>query len=152
MNKVIQCGRLTADPELRYTQAGKPVCSFSIAVDRPSKNAEKSADFHNCVAFNKTAEFISKYFNKGVRILIEGNLKNNNYTDKNGNKQYRTDIWIERAYFADGKSSSGSGAGNNNSFNNGFNNSNANGNLAPIPTGGDGFFPLGMDDDDDLPF
>lgn len=141
MNKTILCGRLTRDPELRYTQQNKPVCTFTLAVDRPSKN-DKSADFINCVAFGKTAEFTSKYFTKGLRVLIEGSLKNNNYTDKNGTKHYGMDVWVERAYFADGK---GSGDGSN-SFNN-----NSIGGFTPTPTGDDRFFPLG-DDDDDLPF
>ena len=106
MNKVILLGRLTADPELRYTSGTNiPVCRFRLAVDRPYQMAgeDRQADFFNIVAWRNTAEFISKYFRKGVRVLVEGSLRNNDYQDSNGIKHYSMEVQAERVYFADGK-------------------------------------------------
>jgi len=106
MNKVILLGRLTADPELRYTSGTNiPVCRFRLAVDRPYQMAgeDRQADFFNIVAWRNTAEFISKYFRKGVRVLVEGSLRNNDYQDSNGIKHYSVEVQAERVYFADGK-------------------------------------------------
>ncbi len=106
MNKVILMGRLTADPELRYTTGTDiPVCRFRLAVERPyqKQGEERQADFFNIVAWRNTAEFISKYFRKGVRVLVEGSLRNNNYQDSNGIKHYSVEVHVERVYFADGK-------------------------------------------------
>ncbi len=150
MNKVIECGRLTRDPEVKYTSSdNKPVCRFTLAVDRPTKaGTEKKADFINVVAFGKTAEFISKYFSKGVRILVEGSLRNNNYEDKNGVKHYTLDVWVSQAYFADGKG----GTSNNNTEKGGFG-SFGNSNNETFSTQDNSFaFPSFGDDDDDLPF
>lgn len=86
MNKVILSGRLTADPELRQTQSGVSTCKFTIACDRKfaDKNTgERQADFITCVAWRQTAEFVSRYFNKGKMIVVEGSLRNNNYQDRN---------------------------------------------------------------------
>lgn len=101
MNKVILIGRLTADPEMRQTQSGSMMMQMSLAVDRRSAEGEKSADFFRCFGFGKTAEIITKYFSKGDPILIEGNLKTGQYTDKNypDVKHYTTDVWIERFEF-----------------------------------------------------
>ena len=106
MNKVILLGRLTADPELRYTTgANIPVCRFRLAVERPfqKQGEERQADFFNIVAWRNTAEFISKYFRKGARVLVEGSLRNNDYQDSNGIKHYSMEVQAERVYFADGK-------------------------------------------------
>jgi len=104
MNKVIMLGRLSSDTELRTTQSGTAVCKFSIAVDRPAKQGEeRQADFFRIAAWGKTGEFVNTYFEKGQRILIEGRLQNNTYTDKNGTKHYSNDIIAEKVYFADGK-------------------------------------------------
>ena len=106
MNKVILLGRLTADPELRYTTgANIPVCRFRLAVERPYQKAgeDRQADFFNIVAWRNTAEFISKYFRKGARVLVEGNLRNNDYEDNQGIRHYTVEVHAERVYFADGK-------------------------------------------------
>lgn len=105
MNKVILLGRLTADPELRHTTGTNiPVCRFRLAVERPfqKQGEERQADFFNIVAWRSTAEFVSKYFRKGVRVLVEGSLRNNDYQDSNGIKHYSMEVQAERVYFADG--------------------------------------------------
>ena len=110
MNKVILVGRLTADPELRQTQSGVASCRFTVAVDRKIANketGEKEADFITCVAWRKTAEFVSKYFTKGKMIVVEGTLRNNNYQDKNHSDvtHYTMDVMVDNIEFAgDGKS------------------------------------------------
>ena len=95
MNTVILIGRMTKDPELRYSQAAEPIaiCRFNLAVDRRGK--DKGADFPSCIAFGKNAENINKFFKKGNKIAIEGRLQTGNYTDKNGNKVYTTDVIVE---------------------------------------------------------
>lgn len=103
MNKVILLGRLTRDPETR--QAGETtVVNFSIAVDRRYKKEDgQAADFPSCVAFGKTAEFISKYFTQGMKIAIEGRIQTGNYTDKDGVKHYTTDVVAEAVEFGESK-------------------------------------------------
>ena len=134
MNKVILLGRLTADPELRYTSGTNiPACRFRLAVDRPYQMAgeDRQADFFNIVSWRNTAEFISKYFRKGVRVLVEGNLRNNVYEDNQGVRHYTVEVQAERVYFADGKVGQAQEVSQ------------------PEPEK-DGFEPL--DSDDDLPF
>lgn len=97
MNKVELIGRITKDLELRYTQSQKPVLSFSIAVNKRI-NGENSADFINCVAWNTTAEFISKYFKKGQAIAVIGRLQNRSYEDDKG-KHYITEVVVEETEF-----------------------------------------------------
>ena len=105
LNKAILVGRLTADPELRYTPSNIPVLSFSIAVDRPySKGAERQTDFINCVAWRQTAEFISKYFHKGNAIAIDGRIQVSNYQDREGNKRTRVEVLAENVSFVESKS------------------------------------------------
>lgn len=104
MNKVILMGRLVADPELRYTQGNTAVCRFRLAVDRfMGEGKENAADFISCTAWGKTAEFTEKYFFKGKRALIEGNIKTGSYDDNDGKKVYTTEVWVERIEFADDK-------------------------------------------------
>ena len=105
MNHVAIVGRLTADPEVRYTQGDNALCiaSFTVALDRRSRNAEQTADFPNCVAFGKTAEFIEKYFHKGMRIGGTGRIQTRNYTNRDGQKVYVTEIVIEQAEFVESK-------------------------------------------------
>lgn len=105
-NKVIECGRLTADVELRMTQSGQSVVSFTLAVNRPrpKDGAEQKADFLQCVAWDKTAEFISKYFRKGDALFIEGKLQTRSYKAKEGHTVYVTEIAIDEAHFVDSKS------------------------------------------------
>ncbi len=103
MNIVILHGRLTRDPEFRQTQSQIPVCRFTVAVDRFTKDKEKAADFIECTAWRQTAEFISRYFTKGTAIIVEGSLHNNNYTDNNGVKHYSMNVLAERVHFAESK-------------------------------------------------
>lgn len=105
MNKVILLGRLTKDPEVRYTQTNNiMVASFSLAVNRRfAKEGEQQADFINIVAWNKTAEFCSKYFKKGQQVGIIGRIQTRNYEDDQGQKHYVTEVIAEEAYFADSK-------------------------------------------------
>ena len=106
MNVVILIGRLTADPELKTTNNGVSVTSFSIAVDR-EYTKEKQTDFINCVAWRNNAEFISKYFTKGQMIALRGTLQQNNYTDKDGNKRTSYNVVVDSAQFCGSKSESG---------------------------------------------
>lgn len=100
-NKTILMGRITHDLELKTTPAGVNVCTFSIAVDRrfQNKGEEKKTDFFNIVAWRQQAEFVSKYFSKGRMVLVEGELQNRSYTDKNGNNVKITEIAAERIGF-----------------------------------------------------
>ena len=105
-NKVIECGRLTADVELRMTQSERSVVSFTLAVNRPrpKDGTEQKADFLQCVAWDKTAEFISKYFHKGDALFIEGKLQTRSYKAKEGHTVYVTEIVVDAAQFVDSKS------------------------------------------------
>ena len=107
MNLIIMVGRLTADPEARYTQDNKAIAKFSLAVNRRFKReGEATADFFNYVAFGKTAEFISKYFHKGMKAVITGELRNNHYTDQQGVKHYSEQIIVSNIEFAESKKNS----------------------------------------------
>lgn len=100
MNKCIFIGRLVADPELRQTSSNIAICRTTIAVDRPyQKDKEKEADFITCTAWRNTAEFLTKYFSKGSPILIEGSVRNNNYTDANNVKHYGMDCLVDKVEF-----------------------------------------------------
>ena len=106
-NKVILIGNITADPELKQTQSGTSVCSFSIAINRYSKEPDaKKVDFFTVVAWQAKAEFVSRYFKKGSGIVIVGRLENREWTDKQGNKRISTEIIAEEISFAGGKESS----------------------------------------------
>lgn len=112
MNKVQLVGRLTRDPEIRYSQGENATATarFSLAVNRRFKNNEGNydADFINCVAFGKSAEFIEKYFKKGMAIGITGRLTTGSYTNKDGQKVYTTDVIVEEAEFVESKNSNSS--------------------------------------------
>lgn len=105
MNKAILMGRLTMDPETRYTQTNNiQVTSFILAVNRRfAKQREQQADFINIVAWNKTAEFVSKYFRKGQQVGVIGRIQTRNYDDDKGVKHYITEVIAEEVYFADSK-------------------------------------------------
>lgn len=105
MNKVILMGRLTKDPETRYTQTNNiQVTSFTLAVNRRfTKDGEQQADFINIVSWNKTAEFVSKYFRKGQQVGVIGRIQTRNYDDDKGVKHYITEVIAEEVYFADSK-------------------------------------------------
>lgn len=122
MNKVELVGRLTRDPEVRYTQGenASAIARFSVAVNRRFKNNEGNydADFINCVAFGKSAEFIEKYFKKGMAIGISGRIQTGNYTNKDGVKVYTTDVVVEEAEFVESKNGGGASAPSNISANN----------------------------------
>ena len=113
-NKIILGGRLTAAPELKQTQSGIPVCSFSIAVNRRTKaGEEQKADFFNVTAWRQTAEFVSKYFSKGSSILVVGSLQNRSWTDQSGQKHYATDVVADEVSFVDSRAESDAHAADN---------------------------------------
>ena len=130
INKVILMGRLTRDPELRHTDSQKPVCSFSIAVDN-GYGENKQTDFINCVAWNKTAEFVSKYFSKGSMIVVIGRISTRTWEGKDGTRKYATEVIAGEVAFGERKREQESGG-------------------ATEPSE-DGFIPL-LGEDDDLPF
>ena len=104
MNKVFLSGNLTRDVEVRYSQSGKAFAKMGIAVNRPYTK-EKTVDFFNLTAFNKTAEFCGRYLRKGSRVLVEGTIQNSNYENKDGAKVYSVDILVDNIEFAGGKPS-----------------------------------------------
>lgn len=113
MNKVILMGRLTRDPEVRYSQGSEPmaVARYTLAVDRRGRRDEngQNADFISCVAFARNAEFAEKYFRKGTKIAITGRIQTGSYNDREGRKVYTTDVVIEDQEFAESKSSQNGG-------------------------------------------
>ncbi len=131
INKAILMGRLTRDPELRHTGTGKPVCSFTVAID--NRHGEDKTDFINCVAWNKTAEFVSKYFSKGKMIIVIGRISTRSWEGQDGKRCYATDVIANEVSFGESKrAQEGSEQSNLENFS-------------------DDFEPLDMDDDD-LPF
>lgn len=108
MNKVILTGRFTRDPEVRYTNDGTSIARFSIAVNRRfvKEGSDQKVDFLNCVAFGKSAEFIEKYFTKGMKADLSGRIQTGFYTNKDGVKVYTTDIVVEEIEFGKSKGSS----------------------------------------------
>jgi len=105
MNNVSLIGRLTKDPELRYTPSNTAVANFTLAVDRFGSK-EKEADFINCVAWQKCAEFVSQYFTKGLRVGLTGSIQVRSYQAKDGTTRYVTEVRADKVYFADGKKDS----------------------------------------------
>lgn len=102
INKVILMGRLTRDPELRYTSASKPVCSFTIAVDSGYGDSKKT-DFINCTAWQNQAEFLNKYFKKGMMIIAAGRISTHMWESENGKKNYSTDVTVSEISFGESK-------------------------------------------------
>ena len=145
INKAIIMGRLTRDPELRHTGTGAAVCSFSVAVDN-GYGENRQTDFINCVAWNKTAEFVSNYFSKGKMIIVVGRISTRTWEGQDGKKNYSTEVVVNEVSFGESKrSQDGNGAS---------------GNTYTVPTPAapafapddeDTFTPL-LDTDDDLPF
>ena len=117
LNKVVLCGRLTADPELKQTPSGTSVTSFTLAVNRrfQSRSADQQqaqqADFINVVAWRQTAEFISKYFKRGSALCVTGSLQTRNWQDQQGNKRYSTEVVVDEAMFVDSRNEGGAPAG-----------------------------------------
>lgn len=110
LNKIVLQGRLCKDPELRYTQSGTAVTSFTLAVDRDSKNketGERPVDFIDCVAWRNTAEFAANYFSKGRMAVVEGRLQIRDWTGKDGNKRKSAEVLVGNLYFGDSKNSTG---------------------------------------------
>ena len=110
MNKVVLIGRLTKDPDVRYSQGENPVAiaRYTLAVDRrrkAQKDSEQTADFVSCVAFGEAAIFAEKYLKKGIKIAINGRIQTGNYTDKDGKKVYTTDVVVEGSEFVESKGS-----------------------------------------------
>ena len=109
LNRIIVMGRMTRDPELRRTNSGTAVASFTVAVDRDfkSQSGEKETDFIDVVAWRNTAEFVSKYFSKGRMAVVEGRLQLRDWTDKDGNKRRTAEIVTDSVYFGDSKRDGG---------------------------------------------
>ena len=155
LNRIILMGRLTRDPELRHTQTGTPVASFSLAVDRDFKDkstGEKATDFIDIVAWRSTAEFVSRFFTKGRLAVVEGRLQLRDWTDRDGNKRRSAEVVADNVYFGDSKRDA-EGGGSYGAYY-----APAPGSAPAAPTaysapmgGGDQF--AGLDDDDgELPF
>lgn len=146
MNKVILMGRLTRDPEVRYGGANNTaVARYSIAVDRRFKrDGQPTADFFNCTSFGKQGEFVEKYLRKGTKVVIEGELQNDNYQNKDGQMVYGTRIIVNSVEFAESKNSQSGGAANS-SFDGGSN-------FTPSSDAGDGFMNIPDGIDEELPF
>ena len=153
MNKVILMGRLTRDPEVRYSQGASQtaVARFSVAVDRRFKReGEPDADFFNCTSFGRQAEFVERYLHKGTKVVLSGRVQNDNYTNKDGQMVYSVRIMVDEIEFAESKNASG--GGNDGGYNNGggFGGGSSN---APAPSGaGDGFMNIPDGIDEELPF
>lgn len=148
MNQVVLMGRLTRDPELRRTQSGTAVASFTLAVDRgftPRDGGERQTDFIDCVAWRNTGEFVSKYFVKGQMMAVTGRLQIRDWTDKDGNKRRSAEVVVDNAYFTESKKSRDAAgfaaAPARNDYDSGYS--------APV-TGSD--FAELDEDDGDLPF
>ena len=142
MNKVILMGRLTRDPEVRYGNDNKPVARYSIAVDRRYKdqNGNYPTDFFNLVSFGNTASFVEKYLRKGTKIVIDGELRNNNY-EKDGKTVYQDQIVANSVEFAESKNAQGQGGDYSNAPSN-----------QPTGDAGDGFNAIEYATEDNLPF
>ena len=160
LNKVFIMGRLTRDPELRRTQTGTAVASFSLAVDRDFKDkstGERSTDLIDVVAWRQTGEFVSRYFTKGRMAVVEGRLQIRDWTDKEGNKRRTAEVVADQVYFGDSKRDGVGG-----SYSTGYSNNQggyAGGYAAPAAPSGYSAAPMGgsqfaelSDDDGELPF
>ena len=163
LNKIFIMGRLTRDPELRHTQTGTAVATFSLAVDRDFKDkstGERATDFIDVVAWRQTGEFVSRYFTKGRMAVVEGRLQMRDWTDKDGNKRTTAEVVAENVYFGDSKRDGEGGGSYSSGYTGGYNAAPMGGNSgysAPAPSGygapsgADQFAEL-SDDDGELPF
>ena len=145
MNKVILCGRLTKDPEVRYSQGATQMCiaKYNLAVDRRFKrDGEPTADFINCVAFGKIGEIAEKYFRKGTKIIVSGRIQTGSYTNNNGQKVYTTDVVVEEQEFAESKNQNGGT----------YQNQSTQPTPPPIQTDSAGFMQIPDGIDEELPF
>lgn len=148
MNKVMLMGRLTRDPEVRYSQGDSPtaIARYTLAIDRKfKKDGEPTADFINCVAFGKNGEFAERYLRKGTKIAVTGRIQTGSYTNKDGVKVYTTDVVVEEHEFCESKSSSNGSDGNNNGNSGGY--------IGQQPGSvNDGFMNIPDGIDEELPF
>ena len=147
LNKIFIMGRLTRDPELRRTQTGTPVASFSLAVDRDFKDkstGERTTDFIDVVAWRQTGEFVSRYFTKGRMAVVEGRLQIRDWTDREGGKRRSAEVVADNIYFGDSKRDGETGGAS-------FSRPAAPADYGMPPVGGDQFAEL-ADDDGELPF
>ena len=149
LNKIILMGRLTRDPELRRTQSGTAVTSFSLAVDRDfkSQSGEKETDFIDIVAWRNTAEFVSRYFTKGRMAVVEGRLQIRDWTDRDGGKRRSAEVIAENVYFGDSKREGGSDYGSAPAYSAPYS-----GYAAPAAPGGHSDFAEIGEEDGELPF
>ena len=146
MNKVVLMGRLTRDPEVRYSQGENAlaIARYTLAVDRRFKrDGEQTADFINCVVFGKSAEFTERYFRQGMRVVVCGRIQTGSYTNRDGVKVYTTEVVVEEQEFAESKAASES------HMNGGFQAAPA---PAPSAPAGDGFMNIPDGIDEELPF
>ena len=150
LNKIFIMGRLTRDPELRRTQSGTAVTSFSLAVDRDfkSQSGEKETDFIDVVAWRSTAEFVAKYFTKGRMAIVEGRLQIRPWTDKDGNNRRSAEVVADNIYFGDSRRDS---AGDMGGYSAPAYTAPAGGYSAPVGGGSSGFAEID-EEDGDLPF
>lgn len=151
INKAILMGRLTRDPELRHTGTGTPVCSFSIAIDN-GYGENRQTDFINCVAWNKTAEFVSNYFGKGKMIIVIGRISTRSWEGQDGKKNYVTEVVASEVSFGESKRMQDGGSGSSapqNNYSAPVSQSQAAPQMPQLDD--DDFSPL-LDTDDDLPF
>lgn len=147
INKAILMGRLTRDPELRHTGTGTPVCSFSIAIDN-GYGENRQTDFINCVAWNKTAEFVSNYFSKGKMIIVIGRISTRSWEGQDGKKNYVTEVVASEVSFGESKRVQDGGS----SYSAPVTQSQPSQSAPQMPQlDDDDFSPL-LDTDDDLPF
>ena len=153
LNHIVIMGRLTRDPELRYTQAQTPVASFTLAVDRDyggRDGGERQTDFIDCVAWRQTAEFVSKYFQKGSMAVVSGRLQLRDWTDREGGKRRSAEVVVENMYFGESKRRDGESRGDSHSAYGGSYESGRGAAPAPAPT--PSAFAELDDSDGELPF
>ena len=154
LNHIVVMGRLTRDPELRYTQAQVPVASFTVAVDRDFSGrdgGDKQTDFIDCVAWRQTGEFVSKYFTKGSMAVVSGRLQIRDWTDRDGNKRRSAEIVADNVYFGESKRSRDEGAYPSGGYQRPAASAPARDGGYSAPQGGSAFAELD-DDDGELPF
>ncbi len=148
INKAILMGRLTRDPELRHTGSGTPVCSFSVAIDN-GYGDNRSTDFINCVAWNKTAEFVDKYFTKGRMIIVIGRIQTRTWEGQDGKKNYATEVVASEVSFGETKKSADENGYRTQS---GSYDAPKAADVPDMPTGGGSDDFVELDTNDDLPF
>ena len=157
MNNVVLIGRLTRDPDIRYSagENSTAVARYTLAVDRRFKrDGDQSADFISCVAFGRSAEFAEKYFHQGIRIVVSGRIQTGSYTNRDGNKVYTTDVVVEDQEFAESKNASAeNSAGFTPSYQQpSYQQPSAPSAPSPAPASADGFMNIPDGIDEELPF